>query len=115
MENVIHEEPLETGSPLTADIDVSQEAEIIWVRGGPDDYPYLREWATTAGTRARPIRNLGDTLVAYAALRPDAPGISRGRFRRRVWSYQFGRDGNLSPMQGVRPHSISAGRRSERM
>jgi hypothetical protein len=114
MDNVVQEASLETGSPLTADIDVSQEAEIIWVRGGPDDYPYLREWATIAGTRARPIRG-GDTLVAYAALRPDAPGISPGRFRRRVWSYQFGRDGHLSPMQGVKPHSISAGRRSERM
>lgn len=115
MESAIHQGTLEKGSPLTADVDVSQEAEIIWVRGGPDDYPYLREWATTTGTRARRVRGPGDTLVAYATLRSDAPGISPGRFRRRVWSYQFGRDGNLSPMQGVKPRSISAGVRSERL
>src|SRR5438132_1548046 len=103
-----------SGSPLTEDIDVSRELGIVWIRGGPSDYPYLRESYTKAGTRARRQRNLGESVVAYATLRRDAPSITPGIFLRRIWSFQSGRDGHLSPMQGVKPHSILAGRRSER-
>jgi hypothetical protein len=103
------------GSPLTEDVDVFHEREIVWVRGGPDDYPYLRESITKAGTRARPLRSLGESVVAYATLLPDAPSITPGMFLRRVWTFQSGRDGRLSPMQGVKPQSIAAGRRSDRI
>jgi hypothetical protein len=105
-----------TGSPLTKDVDVSYELDIVWVRGGPDDYPYLRESSVKAGTRARPLPHLDkSSIVAYVTLRADAPGVSRGMFERRIWSFQEGRDGHLSPLQGVKPYSIAAGRRSERI
>ena len=114
----------QTGSPLTWDLDVSWESEIVWLRGGPDDYPYLREGFTRANTRARRPRPLSETVVAYATLRLGAPGVSPGRFERRLWSFQEDRDPypcekthpnyeNVAPMQGVKPHSIAAGRRSE--
>jgi hypothetical protein len=33
----------EVGSPLSSDMDISFEHSVVWVRGRPDDYPYLRE------------------------------------------------------------------------
>jgi hypothetical protein len=102
----------EDGSPLTKHVNVSSEESIVWLRGGPQDYPYLRETAVIAGTRAR-RSPLFDEAVAYAVLRPDAAGVSPGRFLRRMWSFQPGRDPYLSPTQGVKPHSIAAGLRSQ--
>ena len=106
------------GSPLTKEIDLFFEESIVWVDGGPDDYPYLRESSLPAGSRARPIRSSSGSLVAYATLRQDAPNLSPGRFSRRVWTFQSGDhnpDGlTRSPMQAVRPRSIRAGQRSER-
>ena len=105
------------GSPLTEDIDVAFEQSIVWVQGGPDDYPYLRESSVRVGTRARRVTRCSEALVAYATLRPDAPNVTAGRFPRRIWTFQFG-DRNPGdvvrcPMQAVRPRSIRAGHRSE--
>ena len=95
MTQSIDEQGSNTGSPLTKVVDVSCELDIVWVRGGPGDYPYLRETRTTAGTRARRLPNLDkSSIVAYATLREDAPGVSPGRFERRIWSFQKGRDGS---------------------
>src|SRR2546428_1620206 len=93
-----NEQNANSGSPLTEDVDVASERGIVWVRGGPADYPYLRESSTKAGSRAQPLRNLGESVVAYATLRPDAPAITPGIFLRRVWSFQSGREPHLSPM-----------------
>ena len=116
MEERLTAEHSVTGTGVyNGDMDLSQELAIVWVRGGPDDYPYLREEHTFASTRAKSIPNLTSSVVAYATLKPTAASKSPGRFQRRQWKFQFGRDGDLSPIQGVKPHSIAAGRRSEPM
>jgi hypothetical protein len=106
------------GSPLTKDVDVAFEQSIVWVRGGPDDYRYLRESSVKSGTRARGIRASSGSLAAYATLRHDAPSLTPGRFVRRVWTFQSGDHDpgavTRCPMQAVKPHSIAAARRSER-
>ena len=98
------------------------EASIVWVRGGPNDYPYLRETSEWSNTRTRsPRRSQG--LVAYSTLQPNSPKpILHTGFWRRVWRfretdpYPCERDHpnyeNACPCEGVRPHSIIAGRPS---
>jgi len=114
-----------TRSPMTREIDLSSEASIVWVKGGPDDYPYLRESSLTVSSRSRPLNNLARSVVAYVTLKPDARHFSLGRFQRRVWTFQVGHDPypcepaspnyeTACPMQGVKPHSISAGQPSVR-
>jgi hypothetical protein len=105
------------GSPLSRHLDLRSEADIVWVCGRPEDYPYLREFTAKAGSRARRLSRFSGSLVAYATLTPNAPNVSPGIFERRVWTFQAGdretRDGGRCPMQAVRPRSIQAGRRSE--
>jgi hypothetical protein len=105
------------GSPLSQHLDLQLELGIVWVHGGPQDYPYLREATTKAGSRARSIFRPSGSLVAYATLTSNAPSASPGIFERRIWTFQAGdkesRDGGGCPMQAVKPHSIRARRRSE--
>ena len=42
--------------PLTKDIDVTAEASIVWVKGGLNEYPYLRESYLTTSSRSRPLK-----------------------------------------------------------
>jgi hypothetical protein len=112
------------GSPLTRHLDLSWEQAIVWVRGAPGDYPYLREASAAVGSRTRWPGRWNRPVVAYAALRPDAPHNGhRGYFERRVWRFRDGHDPypagrshpnyeNIAPMEAVKPHSIAAGKRS---
>ena len=100
------------------------EASIVWVRGGPNDYPYLRETSEWSNTRTRwPRRRQG--LVAYSTLQPNSPKpLFDTGFWRRVWRfretdpYPCERDHpnyeNVCPCEGVRPYSIVAGQPSIR-
>jgi hypothetical protein len=110
------------GLPPPGDpIDISAEAEIVWVKGGPDDYPYLHEGFRTSTSRTRPFENPGLYLVAYAKLRPDAPALRRGTFLRRIWKFRPDQDSCQAehghdiacPLDAVKPHSIKPRQRSE--
>jgi hypothetical protein len=106
---------------------ISHEDSIVWVRGGPDDYPYVMEEMVSAATRARGpgrcVPNLKN-LVAYATLGPGAVRSKKsGGFLRRLWLFRESdpvpceRDnpnyGVTCPSEGVKPHSIRARELSE--
>jgi hypothetical protein len=101
---------------------VRDEASIVWLRGGPDDYPYLREVFRLVSGRTRPVRK-SPGLVAYATLRPTASSKWPGRFDRRVWLFRSTDPYPIErthpnyaaacPMEAVKPHSIAAGKVSE--
>jgi hypothetical protein len=98
---------------LMGKIDPSHEESIMWLRGGPDDYPYLREGFTRSLNRARKPR-LPATVVAIATLPADAPSRLRGEFERRIWWFRpKDQDDKGSPIEGVKPYSIIAGLPSE--
>ena len=60
-------------------MDVSKESGIVWVKGAPGDYPYLRETQVDATPRSRSVRPWGETVVAYATLQPELNRVcSRG-------------------------------------
>ena len=49
------------------------EDEIVWLRGGPDDYPYLREVETTVTTRRG---NLDLTCISHQATSKKPPFLA---------------------------------------
>lgn len=114
--------------PLTERMDLSHEESIVWVRGGPDDYPYLRERGVVAHSRRKGLSRSIKWVVAYSILQANAPHIygalGRGKFERRYWSFEDSNDRYPSeradpeyeikcPYNGVKPRSIMAGRQSE--
>lgn len=90
------------------------EAEIVWVAGGPDDYPYVREVAYDLYTRTRtPRRDIcGGRLVAYATLRPTATPSYPGMFLRRLWWLAPHDPYPAGPVEAVDPRSLAPGQPS---
>ncbi len=88
------------------------EAKIVWVQGGPEDYPYVREVAYDLPSRARPPRKRmfgEDQLVAYATLRPTAKASYPGMFQRRCWWVASHDPYPAGPVEAVDPRSIAPG------
>jgi hypothetical protein len=46
---------IEIVGPAHSSRDLRWEAAIVWVQGGPDDYPYLRENISIAPNQAFPL------------------------------------------------------------
>lgn len=106
---------LAEGSPLTTDFDLTTEETIV-LNPGALERPYLREEMRKVSTRNRRSKAFRESVCGYSVLRPDAPNVSPGTYIIRVWTWQEGHDNEHrgAPMQGVKPRSIMAGRKSER-
>lgn len=104
--------------------DFSLEDSIVWKKGSPADYPYLREIICH---RTLPADRIGRrSIVAYAVLKCGKLD-SRDLYLRRAWRFRVPDDpypalwedrwpwqmGNV-PCEGVKPCSIRAGQPSIR-
>jgi len=101
---------------------LNHESEIHWTES-PDQFDYVRERMATAGTRGRPVPWEGKSqgagrMVGYAILDDDAPSVSAGRFRRRVFVVcehdrsepgEGPYDDGSAPVQGIDPSTVEPG------
>jgi hypothetical protein len=95
---------------------IQSELKIVWVRGSPVDFPYLREKLGLMLMREtrRHLRYLEENpeVVAYSIVSPPKHGDDVVSFR--VWSFRTGRKRNDpyergTPMEAVDPGSIMVG------
>jgi len=101
---------------------LEHEAEIRWTED-PSSLDYVRERWGTAGTRTKPVpwsskAQGAGRKVGEAVLERDAPNVSPGRFRRRVFVIcEHDRDepgagpydAGTAPAEGVDPSTIEPG------
>jgi hypothetical protein len=99
------------------------EAEIVWL-DDPSKYDYVRAVPILTGSRDKPIRGIGDRIVGYAILRPDAPADYPRRWYRRVFHIMKGdrddgKDRNKGPyaigcpVESVDPLTVAPGVKGE--
>ena len=98
--------------------DLQHEARIVWEVDDPMALPYVRETVVRAGTRQRGVPWRGEgKRIGYAVLKPDAPNMRKGTFRRRLFFLKpydrphepEGTYETSAPSEGVDPRTIAPG------